>query len=138
MARGINKVILVGNLGGDPELRTTDGGTAVCNFTVATNESYKDRDGNKVDKTEWHRIVAWGRLAEICGEYLTKGRQVYLEGQLQTRKWEDKDGVERYTTEVKIREMQMLGSNPTAAGEAAAAHEAEAGDSSGPDDDLPF
>lgn len=110
MARGINKVILVGNLGGDPELRYTGSGTAVCNFSVATTESYKDRDGNQVENTEWHRVVAWARLAEICGEYLSKGRQVYIEGQLQTRQWEDKDGNTRYTTEIKAREMQMLGS----------------------------
>ena len=109
MARGINKVILVGNLGGDPELRYTGSGTAVCNFSVATTESYKDRDGNQVENTEWHRVVAWARLAEICGEYLSKGRQVYIEGQLQTRQWEDKDGNTRYTTEIKAREMQMLG-----------------------------
>ncbi|MDX1418400.1 MAG: single-stranded DNA-binding protein [Rubricoccaceae bacterium] len=109
-SRGINKVILVGNLGADPELRYTGSGTAVCNFNVATNESYKDRDGNPVEKTEWHRVVAWDRLAEICAEYLKKGRQVYIEGSLQTRQWEDQDGNTRYTTEVKAREMQMLGS----------------------------
>ena len=109
MARGINKVILVGNLGSDPELRYTGSGTAVCNFSLATSESYKDRDGNQVENTEWHRIVAWARLAEICGEYLKKGRQVYIEGQLQTRQWEDKDGNTKYTTEIKAREMQMLG-----------------------------
>lgn len=107
--RGVNKVILVGNLGADPELRYTGSGTAVCNFNLATNESYKDRDGNQVEKTEWHRIVAWERLAEICGEYLKKGRQVYVEGSLQTRQYEDKEGVTRYTTEIKMREMQMLG-----------------------------
>jgi len=110
MARGINKVILIGNLGADPELRYTPAGTAVCNFRIATNESYKDREGNQVDKTEWHNVVAWERLAEICGEYLKKGRQVYIEGSLQTRQWEDQEGATRYTTEVKAREMQMLGS----------------------------
>jgi len=110
MARGVNKVILIGNLGQDPELRYTGSGTAVCNFSLATTESYKDREGNQVENTEWHRIVAWARLAEICGEYLKKGRQVYIEGQLQTRSWEDKDGNTRYTTEIKAREMQMLGS----------------------------
>ena len=109
MARGVNKVILVGNLGSDPEIRYTGSGTAVCNFSLATSESYKDRDGNQVENTEWHRIVAWARLAEICGEYLKKGRQVYIEGQLQTRSWEDKDGNTKYTTEIKAREMQMLG-----------------------------
>lgn len=147
-SRGINKVILVGNLGGDPELRYTGGGTAVCNFTIATNESYKDSDGNQVDKTEWHRIVTWGRLAEICGEYLKKGRQVYIEGSLQTRQWEDKDGNTRYTTEVKAREMQMLGSRDGSEGNFGPSNSqsqsqpagaaAGNGSSFGPDDDLPF
>ena len=109
MARGINKVILVGNLGQDPELRYTGSGTAVCNMRVATSESYKDRDGNMVENTEWHTVVAWARLAEICGEYPKKGSQAYFEGSLQTRQWEDKDGNTRYSTEIKVREMQMLG-----------------------------
>lgn len=110
MARGINKVILIGNLGADPELRYTGSGTAVCNLRLATSESYKDRDGNQVENTEWHQVVAWARLAEICGEYLKKGSKVYIEGSLQTRQWEDKDGNTRYTTEIKAREMQMLDS----------------------------
>jgi len=109
MARGVNKVILIGNLGEPPELRYTDSGTAVCNMRLATNESYKDRDGNLVDKTEWHNVVAWARLAEICNEYLQKGSQVYFEGSLQTRSWEDRDGNTRYTTEVKAREVKFLG-----------------------------
>ena len=109
MARGINKVILVGNLGQDPELRYTGGGTAVCNMRIATSESYKDKDGNMVENTEWHTVVAWARLAEICGEYLKKGSQAYFEGSLQTRQWEDKEGNTRYSTEIKVREMQMLG-----------------------------
>jgi single-strand DNA-binding protein len=108
MARGINKVILIGNLGQDPELRYTGGGTAVCNMRLATNESYKDSEGQLVEKTEWHSVVAWARLAEICGEYLKKGSQVYFEGSLQTRQWDDKEGQTRYTTEVKAREMMML------------------------------
>lgn len=108
MARGVNKVILIGNLGQDPELRYTGGGTAVCNMRLATNESYKDAEGNLVEKTEWHSVVAWARLAEICGEYLKKGSQVYFEGSLQTRQWEDKEGNTRYTTEVKAREMMIL------------------------------
>ena len=108
MARGINKVILIGNLGQDPELRYTGSGTAVCNLRLATNESYKDQDGQLVEKTEWHSVVAWSRLAEICGEYLKKGSRVYFEGSLQTRSWEDRDGNTRYTTEVKAREMMML------------------------------
>ena len=110
MARGVNKVILIGNLGQDPELRYTGSGTAVCNLRLATNESYKDSNGELVEKTEWHSIVAWARLAEICGEYLKKGSQVYFEGSLQTRQWEDRDGNTRYTTEVKAREMMMLDS----------------------------
>lgn len=108
MAEGINKVILIGNLGQDPELRHTGSGTAVCNLSLATNESYKDRDGNRVDKTEWHRVVAWGRLAETCDQYLEKGRQVYVEGSLQTREWEDRDGNSRQTTEIKARTVQFL------------------------------
>lgn len=110
MARGVNKVILVGNLGQDPELRYTGSGTAVCNMRLATNESYKDRDGNWVDKTEWHTVVAWDQLAEICNEHLEKGSQVYFEGSLQTRSWEDRDGNTRYSTEVKAREMRFLDS----------------------------
>jgi single-strand DNA-binding protein len=108
MARGVNKVILIGNLGQDPELRYTGSGTAVCNMRLATNESYKDRDGNLVDKTEWHTVVAWARLGEICNEYLSKGSQVYFEGKLQTRSWEDRDGNTRYSTEVKAQEMMFL------------------------------
>ena len=108
MARGVNKAILVGNLGQDPELRYTGGGTAVCNMRLATNESYKDANGQMVEKTEWHNVVAWGRLAEICGEYLKKGSQVYFEGSLQTRSWDDRDGNTRYTTEIKAREMMIL------------------------------
>ena len=108
MARGVNKVILIGNLGQDPELRYTGSGTAVCNMRLATNESYKDRDGNLVEKAEWHNVVAWAQLGEICNEYLSKGSQVYFEGKLQTRKWEDRDGNTRYSTEVKAEEMMFL------------------------------
>ena len=103
----VNKVLLVGNLGSDPEVRYTQGGTAVASLSIATTESYKDKDGNKQDQTEWHKVVAWGRLAEICGEYLTKGSKIYIEGKLQTRMWE-KDGVKHYTTEIVAREMKML------------------------------
>ena len=108
MAQGINKVILVGNLGRDPELRYTQGGTAVANFTIATNERWTDKQGERQERTEWHRILAWGRLAEIVGEYMNKGKQVYVEGSLQTRKWEDRDGNTRYTTEIKAQNIQML------------------------------
>jgi single-strand DNA-binding protein len=111
MARSVNKVILIGNLGQEPELRYTGSGTAVCNMSLATNETYTNRDGEDVQNTEWHRIVAWGRLGEICNEYLDKGSQVYFEGKLQTRSWEDRDGNTRYTTEVKAQEMMFLDSN---------------------------
>lgn len=107
--KSVNKVILIGHLGQDPELRYTGSGTPVCSMRVATNDSYKDNDGNFVERTEWHSVVAWARLAEICSEYLRKGSQVYFEGSLQTRQWEDRDGNTRYTTEVKAREMVMLG-----------------------------
>ncbi len=105
----INKVILIGNLGADPELRSTATGSTVANFSLATKEAWTGKDGNKEERTEWHRIVAWGRLGEICGEYLAKGKQVYVEGKLQTRSWEDRDGKKRYTTEVLAQTMQMLG-----------------------------
>jgi single-strand DNA-binding protein len=105
----VNKVILVGNLGADPELKHTATGTAVVNFNMATTDNWTSKDGNKEEKTEWHHIVAWGRLAEICSQYLAKGKQVYIEGKLQTRSWEDRDGKKRYTTEVLAQTMQMLG-----------------------------
>jgi len=112
----VNKVILVGNLGADPEMRYTQSGTAVANFRLATSERWTDKAGEKQERTEWHRIVAFGRLAEICGEYLTKGRQVYVEGRLQTRSWDDKEGQTRYTTEIVAREMKMLGQRGDASG----------------------
>jgi len=111
MSKGVNKVILVGNLGDEPELRYTGDDTAVCNMSLATNESYTDSDGNEVQKTEWHDVVAWGRLGEVCNEYLEKGSQVYFEGKLQTREWEDRDDNTRYSTEVKAQEMMFLDSN---------------------------
>ncbi len=106
---GVNKVILIGNLGRDPELRYTASGTAVANFTLATSESIKTKDGGREDKTEWHRIVAWARTAELCSQYLSKGRSVYIEGRLQTREWEDKEGQKRRTTEVVANTVQFLG-----------------------------
>jgi single-strand DNA-binding protein len=110
MARGVNKVILVGNLGQDPETRTTPGGTTVTNIRIATSESWRDKtSGEMKEQTEWHGIVLWNRLGEIAAEYLKKGSQVYIEGRLQTRKWQDKQGNDRYTTEVVASEMQMLG-----------------------------
>lgn len=111
MARGINKVILVGNLGNDPDIRYTAGGAAVANISVATTDSWKDKEtGEQQDRTEWHRVVFFARLAEVVGEYLRKGSQVYIEGRLQTRKWQDKSGNDRYSTEIVANEMQMLGS----------------------------
>lgn len=110
MSKGVNKIILVGNLGRDTEVRHTQGGSAIANVTIATTDSRKDKQsGEWVENTEWHRVVFFGRLAEVAGEYLRKGSQVYVEGRLQTRKWTDKDGVERYSTEVVAGEMQMLG-----------------------------
>jgi len=107
---GINKVILIGNLGGDPEVRYTPSGDAVANFNIATSEEWKDKDtGEKKVRTEWHRIVAWRRLGEICGEYLSKGKQVYVEGRIQTNAWEDKEGNKRYTTEIVANTVQFLG-----------------------------
>ncbi len=110
MARGINKVILVGNLGNDPEVRYANNGSAIANISVATTESWKDRNtGEQQERTEWHRVVMFNRLGEIAGEYLKKGSQVYIEGKLQTRKWQDQSGQDRYTTEIVANEMQMLG-----------------------------
>jgi single-strand DNA-binding protein len=110
MARGVNKVILVGNLGADPEMRHTGGGTAICSFNLATSESWTDKQsGEKQERTEWHRVKLFGRLAEIAGEYLKKGRQVYIEGSLRTDKYTDKQGIERYSTDIIASEMQMLG-----------------------------
>lgn len=109
MARGVNKVILIGNLGADPEVRYTTNGTAVVQISIATTERVPAGEGNWEDKTEWHRVVAFGKTAENCGNYLSKGRQVYIEGRLQTRQWEDQQGIKRYTTEIIAREVQFLG-----------------------------
>ena len=108
----LNKAILIGNLGKDPETRFMPNGDAVCNFSIATTESYKDKNGDKQDKTEWHNITIYRKLAEIAGQYLKKGSQVYLEGKIQTRKWQDKEGNDRYTTEIVCDEMKMLGGKP--------------------------
>lgn len=111
MARGVNKVILIGNLGADPEVRYTPANTAVCNLSVATSDQWRDKQtGEQQERTEWHRVVMFSRLAEIAGEYLRKGSKVYLEGRLQTRKWQGQDGQDRYTTEVVVNDMQMLDS----------------------------
>lgn len=144
MARGVNKVILVGNLGADPEVKYMPNGNAVANVTLATSESWKDKQsGEQKDKTEWHRVVFFRRLAEIAGEYLKKGSQIYIEGKLQTRKWQDKNGNDRYTTEIIANEMQMLGGRGggsadfgTASSSSAAPAPAAAVDEF--DDDIPF
>jgi single-strand DNA-binding protein len=112
----VNKVILVGRLGQDPDVRYMPNETAVCNFSLATSSSYKDKTGEKVDQTEWHRIVMFGKVAEIAKEYLKKGSQIFVEGRLQTRKWQTKDGQDRYTTEVVAATMQMLGSKDNTSG----------------------
>lgn len=111
-SRGINKVILVGNLGQDPDTRSTQGGSIVTQLSIATGEAWKDSNGQLQERTEWHRIVVWGRLAEIARDYLRKGSKVYLEGRLQTRKWQDKEGRDQYTTEIVASELQMLDRKP--------------------------
>jgi single-strand DNA-binding protein len=122
MARGINKVILIGNLGADPETRAMPSGTTVANLRVATSESWRDKQtGEQQERTEWHRVALFGRLAEVAGEYLRKGSQVYIEGSLRTRKWQDKQGNERYSTEIIGNELQMLGGRGGAGGAAGAA-----------------
>ena len=110
----VNKVILIGRLGQNPEIRYTAGGAPVANFSVATQENWMDKSGQKQERTEWHRIVVWGKIAETCNQYLAKGRQVYIEGRIQTRQWQDKDGQTKYTTEVQAQTVQFLGSGQTA------------------------
>ncbi|MEJ2716662.1 MAG: single-stranded DNA-binding protein [Deltaproteobacteria bacterium] len=107
--RSLNKVLLLGNLGRDPEVRYTSSGKAVASFTLATSQRWKDQDGNEQERTEWHRVVAWGRLGEICGEFLSKGRQIFVEGRIQSREWEDQDGNRRTTVEIIANDMIMLG-----------------------------
>jgi single-strand DNA-binding protein len=150
----VNKVILIGNLGRDPETRYTTGGDAVTNIRIATTDTWKDKNGEKQERTEWHTVVFFGRQAEIAGEYLKKGRQVYVEGRLQTRKWQDKEGQDRYTTEIVADRMQMLGNRegsgapgPELAAERTTAAEPRATAKTGAaakrnvddlDDDIPF
>lgn len=148
MARGINKVILVGHLGADPEVKYMPSGSAVTNLSVATTESWKDKQsGEKQERTEWHRVAMFGRLAEIAGEYLRKGSQVYIEGRIQTDKWQDKEGNDRYTTKIIANEMQMLGGrgggggdyNSSSASSSASAPATESASASDDfDDDIPF
>lgn len=113
---GINKVIIIGRMGADPEVKTVTGGNTVARLSVATSEQWKDREGQKQERTEWHRVVVWGKLAELCGKYLAKGRQVYVEGRLQTRSWEDQQGQKKYATEVVANTVQFLGSGGASQG----------------------
>lgn len=139
---GVNKVILIGNLGKDPDLRYTPGGQPVATFSLATSEKWRDKDGVMQDRTEWHNIVVWGKPAEMAKEYLSKGRQVYIEGRIQTRNWDDKDGNKRYTTEIVALRIQFLGSKGGAEKEGtttgAAAGAPPVNDIGAEDDDLPF
>jgi len=141
----LNKVMLIGNLGKDPEVRYTTSGTAVASFSIATTERFKNKSGEWEDKTEWHNITLWSRLAEIAGEYLSKGKTVYIEGRLQTRKWQDRDGRDRYTTEIVGEKMQMLSAKGDGGGRSKAPADQSYGDapayeepSFNPDDDIPF
>ncbi len=161
MAGGVNKVILVGNLGADPDMRFTPSGQGVCELRVATSESWNDKNGQRQERVEWHRIVVWGKRAEVCSKYLSKGRQVYVEGRIQTRTYDDKDGNKRYITEVIANDVQFLGGGKGEGGAAAGAAGGKArddgppppsdvdfggtgggfgggGGGGGPDDDIPF
>ncbi len=148
MARGVNKVILIGNLGSDPEVKYTPAGVPVVNFNLATSESWSDRaTGERQERTEWHRLVLWRKLAEIAGQYLKKGSKIYVEGKLQTRSWDDQGGQKRYTTEVVVNEMEMLDSRGEGGGSGDFAGGGDPGPAAGPeippavgneDDDLPF
>lgn len=144
MSRSVNKVILIGNLGKDPEVRYTGAGVAVATFTLATNESWRDAEGNTQERTEWHNLVAWRKLAEVIGEYLKKGSKIYVEGRLQYRTYDDKNGVKRYVTEIVMDQMVMLdGRNRDAAGGSGSADPGPSAPAPTPgpaakDDDLPF
>jgi len=134
----INKAMLIGRLGKDPEVRYTPDGTMVTNFNLATDEQWKDKSGEKVQKTEWHRIVTFGKLAEICGNYLVKGKLVFVEGRIQTRSWEDKDGVKRFTTEIVASNMQMLDSKGQSKTMEDSPSDSAAGGAATGSDDVPF
>jgi single-strand DNA-binding protein len=156
MAGGVNKVILVGNLGADPELRYTPSGQGVCELRIATSDSWTDKQGQRQERTEWHRVVVWGKRAEVCAKYLSKGRQVYVEGRIQTRSWDDKDGNKRYMTEVIANDVQFLGGGGAGGARRGAGDDGPpppepeyfsggggggggfGGGSGGPDDDIPF
>ena len=155
MAGGVNKVILVGHLGADPDMRYTPSGQGVCELRVATSESWNDKNGQKQERTEWHRVVVWGKRAEICSKYLSKGRQVYIEGRIQTRNYDDKEGNKKYITEVIANDVQFLGggrgegggrrdsegpppAEPDFGGAGGGGYGGGGGGGSGPDDDIPF
>ena len=139
---GVNKVILIGRLGADPEVRYTSDGRAVANFRIATSMNYTGKNGEKTEKTDWHRIVAFGKLGEICGEYLSKGKQVYIEGRIQTRSWDDREGAKKWTTEIVATTMQMLGGAGPGSSASGDTELTPAQDEPGPssplDDDIPF
>ena len=149
---GVNKAILIGNLGRDPELRYTQSGQAVVNFSIATSENWTDKNGEKQERTEWHRIVVWGKTGENCAQYLSKGRTVYVEGRIQTREWEDREGQKRTTTEINAQTVTFLGSagagrsdgsagvgrSDAAAGESGSTQPSAADSSPPPEDDVPF
>jgi single-strand DNA-binding protein len=134
MAGSINKVILIGRLGKDPEMRFTPNGKAVTNFTMATSEIWSDQNGEKQERTEWHRVVTWGKLAENCAKLLSKGKQVYVEGRIQTRQWDDRDGNKRYTTEIIANQMQILSPLDPSAGKS---HDMSADPGFNPDESVP-
>lgn len=143
----VNKVIVLGRLGQDPELKYTPSGAAVCNFTLATSESWQGKDGQKQERTEWHRVVVWGKLAELCNQYLAKGRQAFVEGSLQTRSWDDKDGNKRYTTEINAKVVQFIGgsggsgsqgSSDSSSSDDSGSEDFGADDSNFSSDDIPF
>jgi single-strand DNA-binding protein len=154
MAGGINKVFLIGNLGADPDMRYTPSGAGVCEMRIATNESWTDKSGQRQERTEWHKIVVWGKRAELCAKYLSKGRQCFVEGRLRTRSWEDKEGNKRYTTEIVATDVQFLGGGSGKGGSSGGDFPPPAepdgfdgggfggggggGGGSGPDDDIPF
>jgi single-strand DNA-binding protein len=156
MPGGVNKVILVGHLGADPDMRYTPSGQGVCEMRIATSESWNDKNGQRQERTEWHRIVVWGKRAEVCSKYLSKGRQVYVEGRIQTRSWDDKEGNKRYMTEIIAQDVQFLGGGggreggrdnrasdppPPSEGDFAGAYAGAGGGGGGgggPDDDIPF
>lgn len=133
----VNKVMVLGRLGQDPELKYTPSGQPVCNFSMATTESWNDKSGQKQERTEWHRIVVWGKVAELCNQYLAKGRQAFIEGRLQTRSWEDKSGQKRYTTEINANNVQFLGGPSAGAGQGAPRANANANAGGGMDQSAP-